>query len=234
MDPMGSIKVRPLYNKNFRSLPLPMQPQSAAQERENKSSLCIKSLSASGWRRQLEHWKSAEVGNSRFWRWRNFGKNLQGLPTFTSIQVRCLINHHNASCLVSMSIAFKCISSSRYSGALQAPAASKASLASRKLAGTDLPHGISSDLIKSLWHRRVIAIAPLKGWTIAIPSQLNTVSKAVNALILTWTVRFLLRAMGPVQTSGNRSNPPVSSTSLWRRCKFQRRTPTVLASQELC
>lgn len=70
---LHSIKVRPLYNKNFRSLPLPMQPQLAAQERKNLSSLCIKSLSASGCRRrQLDHWKSAvEVGNSRFWRWRN-------------------------------------------------------------------------------------------------------------------------------------------------------------------
>ena len=169
---LHSIKVRPLYNKNFLSLPLPMQPQWAAQERENKSSLCIKSLSASGWRRQLDHWKSAvEVGNSRFWRWRNFGKNLQGLPTFTSIQVRCLINHHNASCLVSMSIAFKCISSSRYSGALQAPAASKASLASRKLAGTDLPHGISSDLIKSQASQGDCNSPSLVG----LPSQLNTI-----------------------------------------------------------
>lgn len=43
---LHSIKVRPLYNKNFRSLPLPMQPQLAAQKRKNISSLCIKSLSA--------------------------------------------------------------------------------------------------------------------------------------------------------------------------------------------
>ena len=68
----------------------------------------------------------------------------------------------------------------------------------------------------------------------ALPSQVNTL-KGRQFFDLDLIVRsFLHREVGPVQTTGSRSNPFPTSTSLWRRCKFQRRTPTVLASQEPC